>query len=193
MTNSISEDVVVVSGLPRSGTSMMMNMLQASGLPLITDGIRSADEDNPKGYFELERVKKLKEEHAWLADAGGHVVKVISDLLRDLPANYSYRVIFMRRKIDEILASQEQMLIRRGEAGGDVDVAEMKKIFLRDLDDTMDWLRGSAHLQVLFVSYNRLLEEPEAQIERIHGFLGGEIDASAMHQVIDKALYRNRS
>ena len=188
-----NNDVIVVSGLPRSGTSMMMSMLQAAGLPLITDGIRSADEDNPKGYFELERVKKLKNEHGWLADAGGHVVKVISDLLRDLPPDYSYRVIFMRRKIDEILSSQEKMLERRGEEGGAVDMDDMKRIFLRDLDDTMDWLRGCKHLQVLFVSYNRLLNEPEGQLKRIQQFLGDGVDADDMRTVIDKALYRNRS
>ena len=128
-----------------------------------------------------------------MAEARGQVVKVISDLLRDLPPLYSYRVIFMRRKIDEILSSQERMLVRRGVDGEGVDRDEMKRIFLRDLDDTMDWLRSSDHLQVLFVSYNRLLVEPADQVERVNGFLGGNLDAGAMLQVIDKSLYRNRS
>jgi len=172
---------------------MMMSMLQAAELEIITDGIRSADVDNPKGYFEFERVKKLKSDHEWLEEAGGKVVKVISDLLEDLPSQYRYRVIFMRRKIDEILASQEKMLEHRGEEGGSIDMDEMKRIFLRDLDDKMDWLRACEHIEVLFVSYNRLLEDPQEQVARVEAFLGGSASAQSMLKVIDKKLYRNRS
>src|SRR5262245_12295550 len=111
-----SDAITIVSGLPRSGTSMMMSMLEAGGLGALTDGIRAADEDNPKGYYEFERVKKIKQDTAWLADAKGRVVKMISQLLLDLPAAYQYRIIFMRRNIDEILASQKQMMVRRGTA-----------------------------------------------------------------------------
>jgi hypothetical protein len=112
----LAERIVVVSGLPRSGTSMMMKMLEAGGIPVLTDYEREADEDNPKGYFEFERVKNLKDgDDAWLPQAKGKVVKVIAALLTDLPSSYEYEVIFMRRAMPEILASQRQMLIRRGE------------------------------------------------------------------------------
>src|SRR5512138_3362092 len=108
------ETVIIVSGLPRSGTSMMMKMLAEGGLPVLTDSIRTADEDNPNGYFELEVVKKLAEgQRAWLSDAGGKLVKVISALLEFLPPEYHYRVLFMERQIAEILASQQKMLARR--------------------------------------------------------------------------------
>src|SRR5512136_2813877 len=112
------EPVVVVSGLPRSGTSMLMKMLEAGGLTLVTDGQRTADEDNPKGYYEVERVKDLANEtdRAWLNAARGKGIKVISYLLKSLPADLNYKVLFIRRDLDEILASQKKMLARRGEA-----------------------------------------------------------------------------
>ena len=110
------EPIVVVSGLPRSGTSMMMKMLEAGGIPPVTDELRTADDDNPKGYYEFERVKQMdKGDTAWVADAQGKVVKVISALLKHLPSSHNYQVIFLRRHMSEILASQRKMLIRRGE------------------------------------------------------------------------------
>src|SRR6185369_5935200 len=111
-----TEPVIIVSGLPRSGTSMMMSMLVAGGIKAMTDSIRTADEDNPKGYFELEKVKELEKDHLWLSDAAGKAIKIISALLKHLPREYPYKTIFMRREMKEILASQRQMLIRRGEA-----------------------------------------------------------------------------
>ncbi len=120
------QDVItIVSGLPRSGTSMMMSMLEAGGIGSVVDGIRKADDDNPKGYFEFERVKQLKKDSSWLVEATGKVVKVISQLLRDLPPSYQYKVIFVRRNINEILASQTQMLIRRGTHDKSVNHEEM--------------------------------------------------------------------
>src|SRR5262245_30589474 len=110
----ISDVVTIVSGLPRSGTSMMMKMLEAGGLDPVTDNIRTADEDNPKGYYELEKVMELKNDKSWVPDAKGKVIKVISALLQDLPGDHAYRVVFMQRNMHEVLASQRQMLIRRG-------------------------------------------------------------------------------
>src|SRR5437899_574640 len=111
-----SNTVTIVSGLPRSGTSMMMKMLEAGGMEPLTDHVRTADEDNPKGYYEFERVKDLEKDQTWLEDAKGRYVKVISMLLKHLPAGYTYKVIFMRRTMEEILASQRKMLVRRGES-----------------------------------------------------------------------------
>ena len=189
----MADDVVtVVSGLPRSGTSMMMSMLRAGGLPLLVDGVRTADEDNPRGYYEFERVKRLPGDTEWLDDARGKVVKVISDLLVHLPAERTYKVIFMRRQLDEVLQSQGKMLGRRGEASGP-DAGEMRRIYMAHLDEIFEQLDAAAHLDTLYVSYNRLLASPEPQIARICRFLVGSLDAEKMLGAVDKALYRNRA
>src|SRR5215210_2604024 len=115
--------IVVVSGLPRSGTSMAMKMLEAGGLEVVTDGLRGADSSNPNGYYEYERVKTLTagDDTAWLADARGKAVKIISFLLTYLPESYDYAVVFMHRDLGEIIASQNTMLDARGEARGAAD------------------------------------------------------------------------
>ena len=190
-----SDAITIVSGLPRSGTSMMMNMLQAGGMELLADGIRTADEDNPKGYFELERVKKVKEDSSWLGEAKGKVVKAISQLLYDLPTDgsYHYKVLFVRRNLDEILASQKKMLIRRGTYKPEVQDEDMRRMFLVHLDEVTEWLKQQSCFEVLYVNYNRMLDDPTDKIEAINRFLGGAMDTSAMAAAIDQALYRNRA
>ncbi len=185
--------ITVVSGLPRSGTSLMMKMLDAGGLPPLTDHIRSADEDNPQGYYEFERVKKLKEDRAWLPDAKGRAVKVISALLMYLPAGYDYRVIFMRRNMSEILASQRQMLIRRGEPAGATNDPDMAALFDKHLRQVEGWLAGQPNMRVLYVSYNDLLGDPLAGAQRVNTFLGGGLDVNAMAGAVDPNLHRQRS
>ncbi len=185
--------IIVVSGLPRSGTSLMMKMLDAGGLPPLTDHIRFADEDNPRGYYEFERVKKLKEDRAWLPDAKGKAVKVISALLMYLPAGYDYRVIFMRRNMSEILASQRQMLLRRGEPAGAISDTDMAALFDKHLRQIEGWLAGQPNMRVLYVSYNDLLADPLAGAQRVNTFLGGRLDVSAMAGVVDPNLHRQRS
>ncbi|HET9529286.1 MAG TPA: sulfotransferase [Blastocatellia bacterium] len=187
-----NETIVIVSGLPRSGTSMMMRMLTAGGIEALTDNLRTADEDNPKGYFEFEKVKELEKDDSWLADARGKAVKIISKLLKHLPARYSYRVIFMRRKMDEILASQRQMLIRRGEPADTISDRRMAEIFERHLKDVQAWLENQPNIEVIYVDYNETLADPSPSIERINEFLGGGLDASAMMDVVEKALYRQQ-
>ena len=138
---SSNQVVTIVSGLPRSGTSMMMKMLEAGGLPPLTDNLRTADEDNPKGYYEFERVKQLpKGDVAWLPDAQGKVVKVIAALLPSLPGGYHYRVIFMQRAMPEVLASQRQMLIRRGEDPDKIPDDVIAKLFEKHLRQVNDWV-----------------------------------------------------
>ncbi|MFQ5420032.1 MAG: sulfotransferase family protein [Anaerolineae bacterium] len=185
--------ITVVSGLPRSGTSMMMKMLEAGGIPPLTDKIRTADDDNPKGYYEFERVKKMdKGDTAWLPEAEGKVVKVISALLKHLPADYEYRVIFQRRHMPEILASQRKMLIRRDEDADKMDDGQMAALFEKHLLNIEQWLAAQPNFSTLFVHYSEVLADPLAHAQKINAFLGGGLDVVAMATVVDPALYRNR-
>jgi hypothetical protein len=185
--------VTVVSGLPRSGTSMMMRMLDAGGIPPLMDEIREADKDNPKGYYEFERVKKLDEgDVAWVEDAQGKAVKVISALLKYLPDGYTYKVIFMRRKIEEILASQKQMLIRRGEPTDSVSDEELTELFGKHLEQIQAWIDEKPNVEAIYVDYNDVMENPFEGSERINRFLGDTLDVEKMVGVVDQALYRQR-
>ncbi len=185
--------IVVVSGLPRSGTSMAMKMLEAGGLSPITDGIRAADEDNPKGYYEDERVKNLAQDpdQSWLAEARGKVVKIISFLLKDLPPTHNYKVVFMRRDLSEVLASQAKMLDRRGEANETAD-AEMRAHFEDHLLRAKYWLSHSSHFEALYVDYSAVLAEPRREAERLAAFLDCGLDVERMVTMVDESLYRNR-
>jgi hypothetical protein len=184
--------VIVVSGLPRSGTSMMMKMLAEGGLPLVTDQLRSADTDNPNGYFELEEVKQLPAGNAaWLSEAEGKVVKVISPLLEFLPPDHSYQVIFMERDMQEILASQRKMLANRNEPSKADDVA-MEAEFRRHLSVLKPWLARQANMDVMYVSYNALMSDPQPLCERVVEFISAPLDVSRMLRVPKGELYRNR-
>ncbi len=187
--------LTLVSGLPRSGTSMMMSMLQAGGMELVVDGERTADEDNPKGYFELEKIKQIKADSSWLTDSNGKVIKAISQLLLDLPTDGSirYKIVFMRRNIDEVLASQKKMLIRRGTYKPEISDEEMKRMFLLHLEQVTDFLQKHEAMDTLYVNYNRLIADPTDRIDSINQFLGGSLDVAAMSAVVDKQLYRNRA
>jgi len=184
--------VTLVSGLPRSGTSMMMRMLEAGGLPVLADHLRTADEDNPEGYYEFERVKKIEHDTAWLEDARGHVVKMISALLKHLPPGYRYKIVFMRRKLEEVLASQREMLIRRGKPADASGDAKMAEYFTSHLHRIESWLAEQPNVDVLYVSYNELMQEPEAHCARVAEFLGLPLDASRMASVASRSLYRQR-
>jgi hypothetical protein len=192
MMTTYAEAVTIVSGLPRSGTSMMMSMLAAGGVEPMTDSLREADEDNPRGYLELERVKSLASDGGCLADAAGKAVKVISSLLKHLPPEHSYKIIFMRRRMKEVLASQKQMLSRRGEQVGGVSDEKLAESFGRHLKEVEEWLARRENVEVVYVDYNELLENPGAHIRAVNDFLGGGLDVRAMTTVIDKSLYRQR-
>lgn len=183
-------EIIVVSGLPRSGTSLMMQMLHGGGLEAVTDHVRTADTDNPRGYFEFERVKKIKEDKAWLPDARGKVVKMISQLLFDLPPTERYRVVFMRRDLTETLVSQEKMLERRNREAAPRD--EVERAFVRHLEKVRAWLAGQPNFAVLYVDYSELVANPERESQRISEFLGGQVNPQAMAAAVDPALYRNR-
>ncbi len=187
--------VVVVSGLPRSGTSMAMRMLEAAGLEIFTDGVRAPDEDNPRGYYEYERVKDLARDpdKSWLEGARGKVLKVISYLLQELPPTNNYRVLFMHRQLEEVIASQNKMLERRGEPKTTED-ARMMELFQDHLWKVQQLLRHAAHFECLEVHYREVLADPPGQARRIAGFLGlPETAVSAMAEVVEQQLYRNRA
>jgi hypothetical protein len=192
-TSKQKEKIILVSGLPRSGTSMMMSMLEAGGIPILIDGIREADESNPKGYFEHERVKKLKDgDIDWIREAHGKVVKVVSPILEFLPPHHSYQIIFMKRDIHEILASQKQMLLQRGEPVAQVSDDRLYDLFQQHLRRVESWMSAQKNIQFIFIHYNEIIHVPGPSIAQINQFLGGYLDTEKMKTVIDQSLYRQK-
>jgi len=187
------EFITIVSGLPRSGTSMMMKMLEAGGVPPFTDHIRTPDDDNPKGYYEFERVKKLPDgDTEWLRDAQGKAVKVISALLEHLPSGYAYRVLFMQRKMDEILASQKKMLVRSGKPTDQVSDEQLAKMYAKHLAKVNAWLAEQVNFSVIYLDYNLMLVDPQTYAFQVNQFMGDALDPQAMAAVVDPNLYRQR-
>jgi hypothetical protein len=184
--------ITIVSGLPRSGTSLMMQMLAAGGLPVLSDGERKADTDNPRGYLEWERIKQLPKDPSLIAEAEGKLVKVISQLILSLPPGHDYRVVFMQRPLPEVLKSQDEMLRRRGNADSITDTSAIEEAFQRHLIDVNKWLAGQANVQVLRVHYHRVLREAKAVAEEVAAFLHVPLDIEAMVRQVDGSLYRNR-
>ncbi len=185
--------VTIVSGLPRSGTSMMMKMLEAGGIAPLTDELRAADRDNPKGYYEFERVKQLdKGDTAWLPLARGKAVKVISFLLHHLPPGETYKVVFLRRNIDEILASQRKMLINRGEDPNAMDDAQVAAMFEKHLQHVDLWQQRQPNIDLIYIHYSDVMSEPQTAAARLQRFLGRDLDEQRMAETVDPALYRNR-
>jgi hypothetical protein len=185
--------VTVVSGLPRSGTSMMMKMLEAGGIPPITDGHRRADPDNPLGYYELEAVKLLPASAEWLKEANGKAVKVVSALLEKLPDDHNYRVIFMEREMEEVLASQRQMLTRRGEYIDHSRDAAMGPTFQKHIASVLERARARRNMKILTLRYAGIHDYTDKAIELIDDFLSGGLDRGAMAAAIDANLWRQRS
>lgn len=172
---------------------MMMRMLDAGGIPALVDNIRAADEDNPRGYYEFEPVKRTKEDPSWLAQATGRVVKMVYRLLYDLPAGYQYRVVFMRRHLEEVVKSQDVMLSRRGREGGAMTKDKLIKLFQKQLDEFDVWVKRRPEFRVLYVSYNEVLKDPAPTVQALNAFLGGRLDTTAMLKVVEPALYRQRA
>ena len=187
-----NNDIIIVSGLPRSGTSMVMKMLAAGGVDVLTDNIRQADEDNPKGYYEYEKVKQLNQDNTWLAEMKGRGVKIISHLLYRLPPTLEYKIVFIRRDMTEILASQRKMYTRLQAVPDDLDDAILARKFNHHLSKITAWLRQQPNMALLYVNHQRILTDPTAQAGRIRDFLGKPLDIPAMATVVDPRLYRNR-
>ena len=192
MNYSEDDKIVVVSGLPRSGTSLMMKMLDRGGISPITDDERKADDDNVGGYYEYEPVKKLKEDNSWLFKARGKSVKIISFFLPLLSDDYKYKIIFMRRDMDEILASQARMLVRRGESSKGPGDKEMKEIYQNHIEDVNEWLSNQNHIESIEISYNETVFNPDRFANMVNTFIGGNLNEKAMSKVIDKKQYRQR-
>jgi len=184
--------ITVVSGLPRSGTSMAMQMLVAGGLQPLTDFLRAADEDNPRGYLEFERVKALRDDKAWVSDAVGRCVKVIHLLLPELPSNFSYRVIFMRRGLDEVVRSQAKMLERSGRVGGGLPLDRLKAVYEAQLKSVDAWLAAQPNFSILRVDYADFIRSPHESASAVDAFLGSGLDVLAMSASVDPSLHRNR-
>lgn len=187
------DNIIVVSGLPRSGTSMMMKMLEAGGLEILTDNLREADSNNPKGYYEFERVKQLKDgDFDWLPDAIGKVVKIVTGLITFLPDEHNYKVVFMQRDLNEVLSSQKKMLGRLGKADDKIPDDRMAKIYQEHLKQVNGWIDKQPNMEVLKVNYNTMVVDPVDSLKAINAFLGKKMDVETMADVVDKKLYRER-
>lgn len=184
--------IVVVSGLPRSGTSLAMQMLAAGGLPILTDNLRASDANNPRGYYEWERIKRLPQEPDCIAEAEGKAVKVISSLLFALPAGHEYRVLFMTRPLEQVAASQAAMISNLGTKGPALAAPAMTAALAAHCNQVMAWLKSQRHLPALKLDYHKLLEDPSGQAGEMAGFLGVPLDVEAMAGQVDPLLYRQR-
>ena len=187
------EFITVIAGLPRSGTSLAMRMLDAGGIPALTDGERTADESNPNGYFELEAAKKTKVNPGWVSQAQGKAVKVISLLIPDLPTTQRYRVLFMRRNLREVVVSQSVMLGRMGKKGGGLDPAQLIGLDEKQVRAAEAYLASTPAFTSLDVWYSELIANPGPQLKQINDFLGGGLNIEAMAAAIDPTLYRQRA
>jgi hypothetical protein len=185
--------ITIVSGLPRSGTSLMMQMLVAGGIPALADGERVADVDNPRGYLEWERIKTLPKDPGCIAEGEGKVVKVISQLLLSLPADHEYRVVFMQRPLAEVLTSQDQMLKRRGTFKEGANQAAISAAFEKHLHDVYAWLDGKPYVKALRVPYHEALAKPKELAAQLAEFVGMPLNLEAMVEQVDGSLYRNRA
>ena len=190
--NSEAADfITIVSGLPRSGTSLMMQMLAAGGIPPVTDSTRAPDESNPRGYFELEAVKRLRSDQTWLDQARGRAVKIIHLLLRELPVDgrFEYRVLFMQRPIEEVLASQRAMLARQGKQEASTSLAG---VYESQVAQGQEWMRAHPCFSFLTLEHHRVIQQPEESAVAIAEFLQRDLDLRAMAASVDPSLWRER-
>jgi hypothetical protein len=173
---------------------MTMKMLGEGGMELLTDGVRVADDSNPEGYYEFERVKELDKagDRSWLNDARGKAVKIISYLLQRLPDTFDYRVIFMHRDLHEVIASQNRMLVQRGEPTG-TDDDRMLDLFEEHLKKITHAIATRSCFDVIDIDYKDVLDEPRQHATRINEFVGGGLDVECMAAAVDQRLYRNRA
>ncbi|WP_370402687.1 sulfotransferase family protein [Sulfitobacter sp. JB4-11] len=185
--------VTIVSGLPRSGTSMMMRILEAGGIAPVQDKQRTANEDNPRGYYEYERVKALPTDKSWVPDARGSAVKIIYKLVYELPQGIPYRVLFMQREIAEVVRSQEKMLEREGLDPGRDQRDIIADLFQSEIMAFRNWVAAQPDMKMHVVDYASVIASPEEQMAQISAFLGGGLDIAAMTAVVEPDLYRNRA
>jgi Sulfotransferase domain len=184
--------ITIVSGLPRSGTSMMMQMLAEGGISPLTDDLRRPDEDNPNGYFEFEAVKQVGRDASWLAAAQGRVVKMVYRLLYGLPPDQRFRVVFMTRELSEVIASQEVMLRRRGKETGQFGDQQLTAVYRRQLGEVRRWLADQPNFEVVYVDYADVLQQPRTVADQLNAFLGGRLNVESAVGIPDNSLHRQR-
>ena len=191
---ALAESIVIVTGLPRSGTSMIMQMLAAGGIPVLTDGVREADEDNPRGYLEYEPVKNLRRDAAWVRQAKGKAIKIIAPLLSALPKEIPCLAILIERDLNEILNSQARMLLRRGETLPDTPERRdrLKDAYAATLRQAKAFLRGRPGTGLMVLQRSEVLGNPAEAAAQIDAFLGGGLETSAMAAQVDPSLHRQR-
>ena len=187
-----NEPIIVISGLPRCGTSMMMQMIEAGGIEIVTDHIRRADEDNPRGYYEFEKVKEIKNSTDWLEECHGKAFKMVSALLYYLPKDKNYKVLFMKRKMQEMLASQKTMLERQGIKDDSVSDEKMAEKYEKHLQKMENYLKRQSNIDVIFINYNEVTQDPHNNAKLVSRFLGDRLNVDKMVDVVDKSLYRQR-
>ncbi len=190
---SRTDECVIVTGLPRSGTSMMMQMLAAAGLTPFTDGRRTPDSDNPRGYFEHEKATQLHTDSSWLAEARGKAVKIVAHLVPYLPPGHRYRIVFMHRDLNEVAASQRAMLERLGRKGAALESGRLRRTYAGQLVQIQQWLERHPEIPVLAVRYDEALADAAATAQRLEKFLGAPFDRAAALRAIDPALRRQHS
>ena len=186
------EAIIIVSGLPRSGTSMMMRMLEAGGMSILTDNKRVADDDNPRGYYEFEKVKKIKEDASWLESCYGKAFKMVSALLYYLPNDKRYKVIFMKREMAEMLASQNKMLQRKGQNSDTISDEEMSKKLHKHLRKVEEWLANQNNIDVIYINYNDVINNSYENAQLVNQFVNGRLDVEKMAGSVKTSLYRQR-
>ena len=186
-------DITIVSGLPRSGTSMMMQMLVAGGLPALTDGERAADDDNPRGYYEYEPAKRLMSDRTWLPEADGKVVKIVAQLLPYLPPRpHRYNIVFMQRDLGQVYASQQVMLDNLDRPGSKLPEDKLKQAYAKQIETLKQMLGAHGSITTLWVDHAEVLADPRRMARRIELFLGRDMDLEAMAAVVDPSLHRQR-
>ena len=191
MPGAAADVITVVSGLPRSGTSVLMQMLSAGGLAVLADETRPPDEDNPRGYLEYDPVKRTATDASWVPLARGKAVKVVHLLLAHLPAGFQYDVIVTHRRIEEVLASQRRMLERHGRAPALGDAA-LARVFSAQLATAEQQAAARPEVRLLVVDYAELIAEARSVAARIASFCRARLDPDAMARAVDPALYRQR-
>jgi len=185
--------VTVVSGAPRSGTSAMMQMLGAGGMDLLVDGVRRADRDNPRGYFELEAARRLAADDGWVERAVGRAVKLVHALVPRLPRGPEYRIVLMRRDWREVLASQRAMLERGGAAPPEPREERIAEIFAAQLERLERWAAGRPEVALLSIDYHALVRDSVRTAARVSQFLGGGLDVEDMAAAVLPSLWRQRA
>ncbi len=184
--------IIVVSGLPRAGTSLLMQMLYAGGMEIVTDRERPPDENNPRGYFEYEAVKNLARDNSFMVKAQGKAIKIISHLLVYLPKHFTYHILFMRRNLDEIIISQNKMLKNLPGLKEESNADQIKRGFLQHLQEIHFWLQKQNNIRFLYLDYSSIIGQPQTEAARIVDFLKYPLAIQKMSAVVEPSLYRSR-